>query len=714
MVWIGIYIAIASCFCIFAMATDLVHGFRNKRFWFPSKYFTLNAASITVISVAMKLPVDLNSGMPSYIDQAAKLGSLAFMCTMMANLMPSLASMNNTTLFANVIGLSILAITMIVNVIIQITASVISDMHLDINSSYLLDFNCVKVAYIYTTLIFVLLIIIISSSLSIPTSKDILEFKYQETNKTLLTDQRLQHTQMSMVEKLKQYVTRYWVMAETGSPQFVMASSPVCTASGVICVLVLLMHLLVVLKTWSGTHDGVVEKQKPYGSPYKRSILAIVITQSIGVVVGTIAPIFRCFSVLNYRLITEWTRNYLMFFEVEKYWTQRLYDWKQSHIPILSSSRRSRTFVYNLKNTILGLWIRFQKVTVVLCKVIWLIPIVFLRFVVYCVNRCKSLKMRLFTPPISPGAEGVNEELRNYVLQIHNEMELAENILKGILNSINSFILKAEKKQNENLQNLLGKSTGFNGVTNFDNEHVQSLLPAELVNSWGLPIVTMTCIAISLPNIHKDRVESLVKSVGEGLWYTYHVEETLNSASEYVNIRNSTMTICHEVENNCKWLKNALGKDMFSGKTTTEIVKWFAEKAKDIVIEIKESTNGEMVQKPSKSLIAANSMYRVAETILLTDQRNTELHDEQLFVLLNDMIADIFSACFTNIPRVIITKCQESVIEKREASVKVAAKLLGETKTIIQQLRARELPGMDPDKMAYIDEWRHYLKQSIS
>ncbi|KAI3728521.1 hypothetical protein L6452_17158 [Arctium lappa] len=72
MVWIGIYIAIASGFCIIAMAADLFLGFRNRKFWFPCKYFSLNAASITVITVAMKLPVDLSTPMPGHLDQAAK------------------------------------------------------------------------------------------------------------------------------------------------------------------------------------------------------------------------------------------------------------------------------------------------------------------------------------------------------------------------------------------------------------------------------------------------------------------------------------------------------------------------------------------------------------------------------------------------------------------------------------------------------------------
>ncbi|KAI3728512.1 hypothetical protein L6452_17149 [Arctium lappa] len=79
MLWIGIYIAVASFFCILLMAADLFHGFRNRKLWFPSKYFTLNAASITVITIAMKLPVDLSSPMPGYIDELAKAGSMTFM-----------------------------------------------------------------------------------------------------------------------------------------------------------------------------------------------------------------------------------------------------------------------------------------------------------------------------------------------------------------------------------------------------------------------------------------------------------------------------------------------------------------------------------------------------------------------------------------------------------------------------------------------------------
>ncbi|GJZ84520.1 hypothetical protein Tco_0649859 [Tanacetum coccineum] len=712
MVWIGIYIAIASLVCTLAMAADLLHGLRNKKFWFPCKFFTLNAASITVITVAMKLPVDLTSEMPGDTDQVAKLGSLAFMCTIMVNLMPSLASMDNKTLLANVIGLSILVITMIVNICIQIHTHIIGEYYLlHFASRYIMFILTPKLsAFIYAAMILLLLIITISSSLTIPTSKEILEFKYQAKNKTSPTDQ--QQTQMSLVQKLRQHVRRFWVMAETGSPQFVMAINPLSTASGVICVFVLLMQTLVMLKILSEYLGDLLVNQSQ--SVYKWSIHFILLTQYIGVVVGTIAPVFRCFSVLSFKLVTKWDRNHFMAFKVEKYWTQKLYEWKQNHIPFLSSSRRSRTVLYNLRNIVLSLCIGFQKVLVVLCKVIWLIPIVVLKLVVYCLYCLKSLKAKLFTPPIDSTGE-INEDLSEYVLQVNGEMELAERTLKGISNSMNSFILKAEKEQYSGLLELLEKSTGFDGVEKFDTDQIQPLYSVELVNCWSLPIVTLACIAVSLPRIPKDRVKSLVKSVAEGLSYTNLVEESLNISSEYVNIRKATITLWHEVENNCKWLKNSLSKNAFEGKTATEILKWFAAKAEEIVIEINTSSNERMMENSiPKELIAANSMYRIARTILHRDQSSTEpLSKKQLFALLNGMIADIFSACFTNIPQVITMKCHESVIEKREASVKAAAKLLGKTTKIIERLETVELPSMDDDKMAYIDEWRLHFNRSI-
>ncbi|PWA78888.1 hypothetical protein CTI12_AA177050 [Artemisia annua] len=299
MVLIGIYIAIASLFCIVSMVADLFHGFQKRKIWFPCKFFSLNAASITVIAVAMKLPVDLSSPMPGALDQATKLGSMAFMCTLMANLMHSLASMDNKSLFANFIGLVILVITMIVNICIEINTGVIG--HRD--KSYLFA----EVAYIYVAVMLLLLIILTSSVIAIPPLKQILEMKYRVLSKTTLNDQ---HTTL---ENLRQYVRKYWVMVETSSPQFVMAHNPLSFACGIIFVFTAVLNLYVLLTILG--HSAYLDCD----SDYEWSMLAIHITQFNGVVVRSITPLFRCDTVLSFKLFTKSDRNYLTNFKVEDY-----------------------------------------------------------------------------------------------------------------------------------------------------------------------------------------------------------------------------------------------------------------------------------------------------------------------------------------------------------------------------------------------------------
>ncbi|KAJ0522765.1 hypothetical protein HanIR_Chr10g0486191 [Helianthus annuus] len=289
-----------------------------------------------------------------------------------------------------------------------------------------------------------LLVMMIASSLTIPTSKEILEVKYQTTNKTFLTDQHLQDTQMSRTEKLRRHVRRYWIMAETGNPQFVMASNPLSTASGVICVTVVIINFFVVLNSSQVfQYDEVFSTYGEYGG----SIYIIFHIQTIGVLVGVIAPIFRCFSVLSFKLVSN--RTHLTVFKVEGYWTQKLCEWKQSPIHFLSISR-SRTLVYNSKSVIISLCIRVQQVIVILGKVISLIPIVIAIFGVYCWN-WKSRKVGLVTPTVVLRTDNTDSNLRSYILKVHDEVELGEKTLTQISNSVSSFILKAEKEQNKDL-----------------------------------------------------------------------------------------------------------------------------------------------------------------------------------------------------------------------------------------------------------------------
>ncbi|CAK9173207.1 unnamed protein product [Ilex paraguariensis] len=131
---IGLYVAAASLICTLAMAADVIHGFRRKKLWFPSKFFTVNAASLTILAVAMKLPVDLTSAMDGYIDQLAKLTSNVFMTTVIGNFLSSFASMDDNAIFMNITVLGILVITIIVNIIIQMFTT---DIHFNTPKTFL-------------------------------------------------------------------------------------------------------------------------------------------------------------------------------------------------------------------------------------------------------------------------------------------------------------------------------------------------------------------------------------------------------------------------------------------------------------------------------------------------------------------------------------------------------------------------------------------------
>ncbi|MFS7980218.1 hypothetical protein Hanom_Chr10g00936841 [Helianthus anomalus] len=83
------------------------------------------------------------------------------MCTMMASFMPSLAAMDNKTTLANIIGLPILVITMVVSIFIEINTGVIKHIKLNHLNVYSSIFDCVMVAYIYMAMNLLLLRVMI-------------------------------------------------------------------------------------------------------------------------------------------------------------------------------------------------------------------------------------------------------------------------------------------------------------------------------------------------------------------------------------------------------------------------------------------------------------------------------------------------------------------------------------------------------------------------
>ena len=254
MFWIGIYVAAASFICSLSMAIDVFRGFRYRKLWFPCKFFTLNATSLTLLGIAMKLPLDLSACMPDRSDQLAKLSSIVFMCVTMGNFMPSLGPMGNKELLTNITALGIMVITVSVNIFIQLYTGAIFAFRIE--------------HAVVTSLMLLLFVIISFSALTIPISKQVLETKYLEKQKM---EEPEKTDEFSSVEKLKEKVKKYWMMAESGGPQFVMASTATCSALGAICFL----SILILVETWMQVYFRV-HRELRYYSNYNRSTHGII------------------------------------------------------------------------------------------------------------------------------------------------------------------------------------------------------------------------------------------------------------------------------------------------------------------------------------------------------------------------------------------------------------------------------------------------------
>ncbi|XP_035836095.1 uncharacterized protein LOC110887463 [Helianthus annuus] len=402
----------------------------------------------------------------------------------------------------------------------------------------------------------------------------------------------------------------------------------------------------------------------------------------VGVVVGSIAPILRCFtSIGHYSLSKKLSKNHLNVFRVEKHWIERLQQWKRNHVHSHIPGRYLKIVFHYVKNAFLNFCLALH--IVVLSVLEWL------KKVATTSNGNMSSEI---------------EEYARYVVQIEEEAKLSKRILRNTLRSITE-LLNAEKEP-RNLLMLLEKSKGFIGVVEFDNDLVQPLYPEETHNCWSLVVVTLTTIAIALPNIANGHFKGLLAGMSEGLKIVRHIEDCLDADGELVSAIKSARRVWKEVEVYRKWLKIDLQNKAHEDKTSKEILKWLGDEGEKIMKRFMSNKKSSIDRSPYK-FVLASSMYRISTSILLhLNAQEISLNDEDLFEWISTIIADILFACFTNLPRVIKMKCHHNEIEKRGDNIRIAAQLLGKSKEILKILEARTLPNIDQDSMAYIDKWR--------
>ncbi|XP_076928232.1 uncharacterized protein LOC143592123 [Bidens hawaiensis] len=276
------------------------------------------------------------------------------------------------------------------------------------------------------------------------------------------------------------------------------------------------------------------------------------------------------------------------------------------------------------------------------------------------------------------------EMYASYIQQFDDQANLSKKLLRNMLDSMNRLLQESNTKEPRNLINLLEKSTGFKGVVEFKNDQVPPLYPDEPPNSWSLVVVTLTAIAVALPNVANDHA------------------------------RKSARWLWTEVEVYNRWLHIELQKKTCKAETSKEILQRLGDEAVKVVIQFK-SRKGDGLDHSLHKFIAASSMYKLSRTILFEcgEQQNWE-NDEELFKHISIIISDILCACFTNLPCVIKMKCHHDAIEERADSIWSAAQLLGRSKKILKILKAHQLPHIDLDSMAYIDNWCTLQKSEMT
>ncbi|KAK6157999.1 hypothetical protein DH2020_005313 [Rehmannia glutinosa] len=692
MPWIGTYVVSASAFCAIAMAIDALHGFRYRKFWFPCKFFALNATTLTLIGVAVKLSVDLNTSMPRPHDQLAKLSSTTFICTAIGNSMPSLGTMENKELMMNVVALGILVITVIVNICIQLGTGVI----------YVFWIEHAVIMF----LMVVLFAIAISSSLAIPATKNYFEIKYNKKYE-MAKKECDGNCDISIGRKLRNDLMRYWMMAHTCNPQLVMGRLATCTASGAFCLLSAVTLAEAILRSylmpWCFTFCTGE-------SDYKWSTMVILVTQAIAVGVGTIGPASRWFLAIKFRCPKRTKivhTSKIGFSSVEKYWVETLHQLKECPLNLRICSRRGRKLVYNTKNKAVDMCILIQKTIIVSSKLVRLISILFVSRLMIIVNFVKCSIRKSNTESES------KMDLRQYVLHLEGEEEMVDVMKECDRDATGHWIKMGRKKQPKHLIQFLRKlnpSRGFEGVHVFDSDKIPSLDCKKPPNSWALPVVTLTSIAVAISNNDFHSTKELIKCINEGLTYVRVIENNLDIKRDLTNIRKAAEIVWVGVDLYYRWLDVDLHSMALQEKSPKDIISELSEIAKHKFIELRNNDLiGCLRYDPSKwpvKVLAANAMYRICQTLLLTNENRSNECSKVMFERLTVMITDIIGACLTNLQHAISIKCHQSTIEQREESVRYAFLLLGKTEKILEILSCQTLPSSDPDKMACINEWR--------
>ncbi|XP_042490008.1 uncharacterized protein LOC122069979 [Macadamia integrifolia] len=663
----GVYIAGASLICFLSMSIDLITGFRRQSF--HCRFFSLNSMTLTLLSIATKLPTDLNSPMPSHLDQLSKLTGSVFICTAMANFMPSLATMSDSEIISNMVSLAIFVVTVIVNICIQMGTGVIYD--------FLPEHMIVISLMLFLLLLFCL------SSLAVPATRQVLDRQYRVKLKDIDEPEKWGHD----FGYLKAEIEKLWAMVHAISPQQVFGNFTTCSAAGFLNFLSVVILVEAAVRSFVPGDLSFCKGNSDYGL---WSISTVLGSQFLAVFVGSSSPLLRWMIVVKPVCERWFSMNFLDILRGLKDQTLKLFHLSKNPSLNVLTERDDD-------------WIR---------KLAIYLPVKYV--VIYLFNFRKTLLLPSITfflrhyPPLvnSILKEGERESVPTNFQHGRSE---CERMINGGTKNHPGHLIKLLQKRSEAYNSGL-----FMGVFEFDNYLVPPIRTSDCEipappNCWTMAVVILTSIANSLGHSNKERMKSLIDIVREGLRVSKFIEDNLEDKS-LISVRDAAEFLWVGMDYCTFFIDINLHKDLSSStgfsmsNSPDGILKKLANAGKGCVLRSKEKLMGvPHVLWPTEVIIGYN-LYRVCESILLDNGKYQTI--DKLFDWIEHTISDLLAACLSNLPQALYAECASTNIVEAEERVERAAYVLGQFQEILQILRAMNFPQLDHDESAYLENWR--------
>ncbi|KAK9137925.1 hypothetical protein Sjap_008519 [Stephania japonica] len=256
---IGMYMAGATLVCLLLMLCDIFNAIRQKKPWIPCQLFVFNSFTLALVSVATKLSGDLTTSMPSAYDQLSKLSGTSFICVSIAFFRPSVVNMSESELSTNLASLTVVVITVVVDVSMQISTGAIF---------------LFKIEHILTLLLMLLLLGIMGC--------------FRLTCADCVTEpwrKSLRHMPRNIHTLKRCYIHSYIT-----EPQLMLCRFSQSTTVGILCTISFAVLFKAAIRAYC------LDQGLKGGSDYKWSVGTVVVLQILAALAGTLAVVFRCLA----------------------------------------------------------------------------------------------------------------------------------------------------------------------------------------------------------------------------------------------------------------------------------------------------------------------------------------------------------------------------------------------------------------------------------